>query len=110
MRCSKACIGRAVFELTITAHFTSSSASSLLIKERLINKGVVYIEEENDLQFIISLFYFFKQRVPILFDTSSKLQLQFIDILNKFLEENGVLLILLEVLIKKPLDICLSPY
>ena len=38
MRCSKACIGRAVFELTITAHFTSSSASSLLKKERLINK------------------------------------------------------------------------
>ena len=59
-------------------------------KERLINKGVVYLEEENDLQFIISLFYFFNQRVPILFHTSSKLQLQFIDILNKFLEENGV--------------------
>ena len=59
-------------------------------KERLINKGVVYIEEENDLQFIISLFYFFIQRVPILFHISSKLQLQFIDILNKFLEENGV--------------------
>ena len=59
-------------------------------KERLINKGVVYIEEENDLQFIISLFYFFKQRVPILFHTNSKLQLQFISILNKFLEENGV--------------------
>ena len=59
-------------------------------KERLINKGVVYIEEENDLQFIISLFYFFKQRVPILFHTNSKLQLQFIDILNKFLEKNGV--------------------
>ena len=59
-------------------------------KERLINKGVVYLEEENDLQFIISLLYFFKQRVPILFHTSSKLQLQFIDILNKFLEENGV--------------------
>ncbi len=59
-------------------------------KERLINKGVVYIEEENDLQFIISLLYFFKQRVPILFHISSKLQLQFIDILNKFLEENGV--------------------
>ena len=38
MRCSKACVGRAGFELTITAHFTSSSASSLLIKERLINK------------------------------------------------------------------------
>ena len=59
-------------------------------KERLINKGVVYLEEENDLQFIISLFYFFNQRVPILFHTSSKLQLQFIVILNKFLEENGV--------------------
>ena len=59
-------------------------------KERLINKGVVYLEEENDLQFIISLFYFFNQRVPILFHTSSKLQLQCINILNKFLEENGV--------------------
>ena len=59
-------------------------------KERLINKGVVYIDEEKDLQFIISLLYFFKQRVPILFHTSSKLQLQFIDILNKFLEENDV--------------------
>ena len=30
-------------------------------KERLINKGVVYLEEENDLLFIISLFYFFNQ-------------------------------------------------
>ncbi len=59
-------------------------------KERLINKGVVYLEEENDLQFIISLFYFFNQRVPILFHTNSKLQLQCITILNKFLEENGV--------------------
>ena len=37
MRCSKACVGRAVFELTITAHFTFS-ASLLLKKERLINK------------------------------------------------------------------------
>ena len=37
-QCSKACVGRAVFELTITAHFTSSSASSLQKKERLINK------------------------------------------------------------------------
>ena len=59
-------------------------------KERLINKGIVYLEEENDLQFIISLFYFFNQRVPILFQTNSKLQLQCINILNKFLEENGV--------------------
>ena len=58
--------------------------------ERLINKGVVYLEEENDLLFIISLFYFFNQRVPILFHTNSKLQLQCINILNKFLEENGV--------------------
>ena len=59
-------------------------------KERLVSKGVVYLEEENDLNFIISLFYFFKQRVPILFHTNSKLQLQSIDILFKFLEENGV--------------------
>ena len=59
-------------------------------KERLVSKGVVYLEEENDLRFIISLFYFFKQRVPILFHTNSKLQLQSIDILFKFLEENGV--------------------
>ena len=49
-------------------------------KERLVSKGVVYLEEENDLHFIISLFYFFKQRVPILFHTNSKLQLQSIDI------------------------------
>ena len=59
-------------------------------KERLVSKGVVYLEEENDLNFIISLFYFFKQRMPILFHTNSKLQLQSIDILFKFLEENGV--------------------
>ena len=37
-QCSKACVGRAVFELTITAHFTFSSATSLLIKIVLINK------------------------------------------------------------------------
>ena len=59
-------------------------------KERLVSKGVIYLEEENDLHFIISLFYFFKQRVPILFHTNSKLQLQSINILFKFLEENGV--------------------
>ncbi len=59
-------------------------------KERLVSRGVIYLEEENDLNFIISLFYFFKQRVPILFHTNSKLQLQSIDILFKFLEENGV--------------------
>ena len=41
-------------------------------KERLITKGVVYLEEENDLQFLISLFYFFKQRVPILLKTNTK--------------------------------------
>ena len=45
-------------------------------KERLITKGVVYLEEENDLQFLISLFYFFKQRVPILLKTNTKLQIQ----------------------------------
>ena len=59
-------------------------------KERLVSRGVIYLEEENDLNFIISLFYFFKQRIPILFHTNSKLQLQSIDILFKFLEENGV--------------------
>ena len=37
-QCSKACVGRAVFELTITAHFTFSSATLLLIKRPLINK------------------------------------------------------------------------
>ena len=31
-------------------------------KERLVSRGVIYLEEENDLHFIISLFYFFKQR------------------------------------------------
>jgi hypothetical protein len=60
-------------------------------KERLITKGVVYLEEENDLQFLISLFYFFKQRVPILLKTNTKLQIQSLDIIHKFLKENNIL-------------------
>ena len=60
-------------------------------KERLITKGVVYLEEENDLQFLISLFYFFKQRVPILLKTNTKLQIQSLDIIQKFLKENNIL-------------------
>ena len=59
-------------------------------KERLITKGVVYLEEENDLEFLISLFYFFKQRVPILLKTNTKLQIQSLDIIHKFLKENNV--------------------
>ena len=59
-------------------------------KERLITKGVVYLEEENDLQFLISLFYFFKQRVPILLKTNTKLQIQSLDIIEKFLKENNI--------------------
>ena len=59
-------------------------------KERLITKGVVYLEEENDLQFLISLFYFFKQRVPILLKTNTKLQIQSLDIIHKFLKENNI--------------------
>ena len=59
-------------------------------KERLITKGVVYLEEENDLEFLISLFYFFKQRVPILLKTNTKLQIQYLDIFHKFLKENNI--------------------
>ena len=59
-------------------------------KERLITKGVVYLEEENDLQFLISLFYFFKQRVPILLKTNTKLQIQSLDIIQEFLKENNI--------------------
>ena len=59
-------------------------------KERLITKGVVYLEEENDLQFLISLFYFFKQRVPILLKTNTKLQIQSLHIIQKFLKENNI--------------------
>jgi hypothetical protein len=59
-------------------------------KERLITKGVVYLEEENDLEFLISLFYFFKQRVPILLKTNTKLQIQSLDIFHKFLKENNI--------------------
>ena len=59
-------------------------------KERLITKGVVYLEEENDLQFLISLFYFFKQRVPIILKTNTKLQIQSLDIIHKFLKENNI--------------------
>ena len=59
-------------------------------KERLITKGVVYLEEENDLQFLISLFYFLKQRVPILLKMNTKLQIQSLDIIHKFLKENNI--------------------
>ena len=59
-------------------------------KERLITKGVVYLEEENDLQFLISLFYFFKQRVPTLLKTNTKLQIHSLDIIQKFLKENNI--------------------
>ena len=59
-------------------------------KERLITKGVVYLEEENDLEFLVSLFYFFKQRVPILLKTNTKLQIQSLDIIHKFLKENNI--------------------
>ena len=59
-------------------------------KESLITKGVVYLEEENDLQFLISLFYFFKQRVPVLLKTNTKLQIQSLDIIQKFLKENNI--------------------
>lgn len=59
-------------------------------KEPLITKGVVYLEEENDLEFLISLFYFFKQRVPILLKTNTKLQIQSLDIFHKFLKENNI--------------------
>ena len=59
-------------------------------KERLITKGVVYLEEENDLQFLISLFYFFKQRVPILLKTNTKLQIQSLDIIQKLFKENNI--------------------
>ena len=59
-------------------------------KERLITKGVVYLEEENDLEFLISLFYFFKQRMPILLKTNTKLQIQSLDIIHKFLKENNI--------------------
>ena len=59
-------------------------------KERLITKGVVYLEEENDLQFLISLFYFLKQRVPILLKMNTKLQIQSLDIIQEFLKENNI--------------------
>lgn len=59
-------------------------------KERLSTKGVVYLEEENDLHFLISLFYFFRQRVPILLKTNSKLQIQSLSIFQKSLKENDI--------------------
>ncbi|MDA9659488.1 hypothetical protein N9T69_00960 [Alphaproteobacteria bacterium] len=59
-------------------------------KERLSTKGVVYLEEENDLHFLISLFYFFRQRVPILVKTNSKLQIQSLSIFQKSLKENDI--------------------
>ena len=58
--------------------------------ESLVTRGVVYLQDEDDLTFITSLFYFFKMRVPTLLNTSSKLQLQSFDIFLKSLKENNI--------------------
>ena len=59
-------------------------------KEQLLTKGVVYMFEEDDLTFITSLFYYFKLRIPVLFNTNSKIQQQSFDIFLKFLKENNI--------------------
>ena len=59
-------------------------------KESLITRGAVYLQDEDDLIFITSLFYFFKMRIPTLLNTSSKLQLQSFDIFLKSIKENNI--------------------
>ena len=59
-------------------------------KESLVTRGVVYLQDEDDLTFITSLFYFFKIRIPTLLNTSSKLQLQSFDIFLKSIKENNI--------------------
>ena len=59
-------------------------------KERLITKGVIFLEEKNDLTFLVSILYYFKLRLPMIITLSSGNQLKFYDIFIKLLMENKI--------------------
>ena len=59
-------------------------------KERLITKGVIFLEEKNDLTFLVSILYYFKLRLPMIITLSSENQLKFYDIFIKLLMENKI--------------------
>tara|TARA_Y100000996_G_scaffold415446_1_gene410242 strand:+ start:2381 stop:2794 length:414 start_codon:yes stop_codon:yes gene_type:complete len=59
-------------------------------KERLNTKGVIFLEENNDLTFIISVFYYFKNRIPLIIVLSSEKQIKFFDIFKNLLKDNEI--------------------
>lgn len=59
-------------------------------KERLNTKGVIFLEEINDLAFIVSFFYYFKARIPLIIILSSENQIKFYNIFLNLLKDNKI--------------------
>ena len=57
-------------------------------KERLNTRGVIFLEEENDLEFIVSVLLYFKFRTPLMVYLSSDIQNQFYNVFIKVLNDN----------------------
>ena len=58
-------------------------------KERLNIRGIIYLEEADDLQFMTSVFLYFKMRTPMMVNPTSDLQKQFFHIFIKVLKDNN---------------------
>ncbi|MDB3863395.1 hypothetical protein N9325_00950 [Alphaproteobacteria bacterium] len=58
-------------------------------KERLNIRGIIYLEEADDLQFMTSVFLYFKMRTPLMVNPTSDLQKQFFHIFIKVLKDNN---------------------
>ena len=57
-------------------------------KERLNTRGVIFLEEENDLEFMVSVLLYFKFRTPLMVYLSSDIQNQFYNVFIKVLNDN----------------------
>ena len=57
-------------------------------KERLNTRGVIFLEEENDLEFMVSVLLYFKFRTPLMVYLSSDIQNQFYNVFIKVLHDN----------------------
>ena len=57
-------------------------------KERLNTRGVIFLEEKNDLEFMVSVLLYFKFRTPLMVYLSSDIQNQFYNVFSKVLNDN----------------------
>ena len=58
-------------------------------KESLDTRGIIYLEETDDLLFMTSVFFYFKLRTPLMVKLTSDLQNQFFNIFIKVLKDNN---------------------